>query len=159
MHAPPSVLVAAWWQFGLGWGITGDRHGAGQGANMALDAGVAGLIGAGIGAASSVITIWIQSHYSAKRERAKAVLDFSIRHRAEVVENSEKIAGPVTVLPLAVYVHFQEGMLRMVESGKVTPEKLVALRKQNDDLVEQLSNMDSPKSTDTRRTFIPKADR
>ena len=124
-----------------------------------MDAAVAGLIGAGIGAASSVLTIWFQSHYSAKRERAKAVLDFSIRHRAEVVDNSEKIAGPVTVLPLAVYVHFQQGMLDMVESGKVTTEALIRLRKENDDLVEKLSAMDNSKSPDSRRTYLPVEDR
>jgi hypothetical protein len=27
-------VVAGWWQFGFGWGITGDRHGVGQGADM-----------------------------------------------------------------------------------------------------------------------------
>ena len=124
-----------------------------------MDAAVAGLIGAGIGAASSVLTIWFQSHYSAKRERAKAVLDFSIRHRAEVVDNSEKIAGPVTVLPLAVYVHFQQGMLDMVESGKVTTEALIRLRKENDDLVEKLSAMANSKSPDSRRTYLPVEDR
>ncbi|WP_063030645.1 hypothetical protein [Pseudomonas yamanorum] len=124
-----------------------------------MDAAVAGLIGAGIGAASSVLTIWFQSYYLAKRERAKAVLDFSIRHRAEVVENADKISGPVTVLPLAVYVHFQQGMLDIVESGKVTTEALVRLRKDNDELVEKLSEMDSPKSPDARRTYIPTGDR
>ncbi|MBV4490921.1 NYN domain-containing protein [Pseudomonas sp. RD9SR1] len=34
MRRPPWP-DAAWWQFGLGWGITGDRHGAGLGDRMA----------------------------------------------------------------------------------------------------------------------------
>lgn len=125
---------------------------------MALDAAVYGLVGAVIGSASSIATVWIQSKYQARRERAKAVLDFSIRHRAEVAENSDKISGPVTVLPLAVYIHYQEGMLKMVESGNVTKEALVELRKANDALVAELDGMEQFKSTDSRRTYMPKDD-
>jgi len=125
---------------------------------MALDAAVYGLVGAVIGSASSIATVWIQSKYQARRERAKAVLDFSIRHRAEVVENSDKLSGPVTVLPLAVYIHYQEGMLKLVESGNVTKEALVQLRKANDALVAELDGMEQFKSTDSRRTYVPKGD-
>lgn len=124
-----------------------------------MDSGVAGLIGAGIGAASSVLTIFIQAHFAARRERAKTVVDFAIRHRAEILENSDRISGPVTVLPLAVYVHFQEGMLRLIERNKVTPAELLKLRIANDDLVKSLENLATTKSTDSNRTFIPPQDR
>jgi len=47
MHAPPSVLVAAWWQFGLGWGITNYRHEAGGEVRMSFeeDDGLSAYVG------------------------------------------------------------------------------------------------------------------
>lgn len=97
-----------------------------------LDAAVAGLIGAGIGAASTLITVWIQAHFVEKRERAKTILDFAIRHRAEGLEHADKVVGPSTILPLAVHVHFQKELLLLVESNNVNPKSLAKLHAEND---------------------------
>lgn len=58
-----------------------------------MDAAVAGLIGVAIGALSSLGAVWIQAHYQTRRERAKAVLDFAIRHRSEAFEYADRIEG------------------------------------------------------------------
>jgi len=105
-----------------------------------MDAAVAGLIGVAIGSASSLITVWIQAHYQAKRERAKTVLDFAIRHRAEAFEYADKIAGPVAVTPLAAHVHYQQGLLDLIESNNVTAETLEKLHSQNDAVAQSIQD-------------------
>ena len=105
-----------------------------------MDAAIAGLFGAVVGASSSLVTVWIQAHYQAKRERAKAVLDFAIRHRSEAFEYADKIAGPVAVTPLAAHVHYQQGLLKLIETNTLTAEALEKLHSENDDISQSIQD-------------------
>ena len=105
-----------------------------------MDSAVAGLIGAAIGAGGSVVTVWIQAHYQAKRERAKAVLDFAIRHRSEAFEYADKIAGPVAVTPLAAHVHYQQGLLNLIETNSLTAESPEKLHLENDAISQSIQD-------------------
>ncbi|KMY04299.1 hypothetical protein V476_25540 [Pseudomonas syringae KCTC 12500] len=96
-----------------------------------MDAAWGVVLGAAIGATSSFGAMWLQAHYQSKRERAKTILDLAIRHRSEAFQYADKITGPISVSPLAVHVHFQDQLLRLVEEGSLTPESLERLHVDN----------------------------
>lgn len=111
-----------------------------------MDAAVAGLIGVAIGALSSLGAVWIQAHYQTRRERAKAVLDFAIRHRSEAFEYADKIDGLRAIAPLAVHVHYQQGLLSLIEDSKITSESLEKLHSENDAVYKSIVESDQARA-------------
>ncbi|WP_032607941.1 hypothetical protein [Pseudomonas syringae] len=99
-----------------------------------MDAAWGVILGAAIGATSSFGVMWLQAHYQSKRERAKTILDLAIRHRSEAFQYADKIPGPISVSPLAVHVHFQDRLLRLVEEDSLTAESLEKLHVENNRL-------------------------
>lgn len=97
-----------------------------------MDAAVAGLIGAGIGASSSLITVWIQARYQAKRERSKFIMEFAANDRKEAIESARLRGASAAVAPVALYAHYHSRLLEMIERGKVDDADLSKLSQETD---------------------------
>lgn len=96
-----------------------------------MDAAVAGLIGAAIGASSSLITVWIQARYTAKRERAKFAVEFAEKDRRDSREYAITMGRQGPVPPVALYAHYHSEMLKLLESGKMNPKSMEKLTADN----------------------------
>jgi hypothetical protein len=106
-----------------------------------MDAAVAGLIGAGIGASSSLITVWIQARYQAKRERAKFVLEFAERDRYDSREQAIKRGSQGALPPVALYAHYHREMFELLENGKLNPSTMRQLTERNRKLWKALREL------------------
>ncbi|WP_338799621.1 hypothetical protein V9K81_09995 [Pseudomonas monteilii] len=117
MHAPPSV--AGRHGGNLVW--DGVLRVIGMGPEgIAMDAAVAGLVGAAVGSVATLLGQWIQAHYTQKREKQKLLLEAAIQNRAQDISvilgrNEMKRAAP-----MAAYILHQQVMNKLVESGKLS---------------------------------------
>lgn len=111
-----------------------------------MDAAIAGLIGAAIGSASSLLTVWIQAHFVAKRERAKFVMEFAASDRREALDTAIRLGKGGGVAPVALYAHYHERLLELVESGKVTDAELKKLSQETDRIWKTMKEIDAGNS-------------
>lgn len=95
---------------------------------IAWIAAFAALGGSLVGALASIVAIAVQAHGEAKRHRQELAVslakDDRERHLGAAKEGQN-------VPPLAVYVAFYVAMLREVERGSLTPEKVKELDADN----------------------------
>ena len=105
-----------------------------------MDAAVAGLIGAGIGAGTSLATVWIQAHFQAKREKAKTVLELAMRARSEELLEGLKLDRDYRPEPLAVHVTLQQRLLALVEKQRLTTKAVTELYDDCDKLSNAIEN-------------------
>lgn len=95
---------------------------------------VSGLVGALIGAASSVATIAIQSHYQGKRDLRRMAFDAAIADSQQALEAAKTLKREAEMAPLTAYVHFHVRYLELLEKGTLTAESLKALKEERDQL-------------------------
>ena len=96
-----------------------------------MDAAVAGLIGAGIGASSSLITVWIQARYQAKRERAKFAMEFAERDRQLMNQEADASGKTGPRPPVVLYAHYHRRMFDLLERGKLNDKTLRKMTEEN----------------------------
>ena len=91
-----------------------------------MDAAIAGLVGGVVGAGASLLGLWLQQHYQAKRERFKVAADLGLAEFQRDMEFA-KAAGGGLVAPLAGYVIFNSRLLDELAKGPITPETIKLL--------------------------------
>ena len=90
----------------------------------ALSTAIVGLVGALIGGAASVGTMWIQSRQQAQRDRLRMIVDLAIADHGAMVELVKAHRGPSAAFPLSMYVHQSAEVLRIVETRPLTAADL-----------------------------------
>ncbi len=95
---------------------------------------ISGLVGALIGAAASVVTILIQSHYQSRRELRRMVFDAAIQDCRQAFEAAKTLKTPAEVAPLTAFLHFHVRYLDLLEKGKLNAESLKVLKDERDQL-------------------------
>lgn len=85
-----------------------------------MDAAVAALLGAAIGAAGSFGAMWIQQRHQTRRERLKLATDLAMHDFNNDVQLAKSIAGTVDIAPLAAYVIYYADMLNELADDDVT---------------------------------------
>lgn len=105
-----------------------------------MDPAITGLIGAGIGAGTTVAVTWLQSHYLAKRERARAVMEIALAHRREAFEYAELVPGKITIPPPAIHMHYHHRIMSLIEDNKLTPEELLKLSEEQTALIKVMKS-------------------
>ncbi len=98
---------------------------------------IIGLIGAIIGAASSVVTIIVQSHFQSKREMKIKAISLALEDWKTRYEHIKDKEG-VELQPLAVFINYHTNFIKLAEKGAITPEAIKLLSKQNDELIAAL---------------------
>lgn len=102
--------------------------------DQSLIALISGLVGALIGAASSVGAIVIQSHYQSRRELRRMAFDAAIADCQQAFEAAKALKREAEVAPLTAYIHFHVRYLELLEQGRLNSETLKALKDERDQL-------------------------
>lgn len=107
-----------------------------------MDAAVAGLLGAAIGAGTSLVTVWVQAHYQSKREQARFILEYATSDRLTTIDEARErgVGGPVP--PVALFAHYNQGLIKLLEGGKLSKSELKRLADENDDLWKAIREID-----------------
>jgi hypothetical protein len=86
-------------------------------------AALSGLIGALIGSASSIATMFIQGRMRDKRERSKQLTDMALAEFKMHLDFATSGKGPSAVGPPSAFLHHNDLVLKAIESGSFTPER------------------------------------
>jgi hypothetical protein len=95
---------------------------------------ISGLIGALIGAAASVATIVVQSHYQTKREFRRMAFDAAIEDHKLACDIAKANQQPAEVAPLTAFLHFHYRYLELLEKGELNASTLQQLKSERDQL-------------------------
>ena len=85
-----------------------------------MDATIAGLVGVGIGAVTTLVGQWIQAHYTTRREKQKLLLEAAIQNRAQDISVILGRGERKKAAPMAAYILHQQTMNKLAESGKLS---------------------------------------
>jgi hypothetical protein len=105
-----------------------------------MDAAVSALLGAAIGAVPSFIAMMVQSRMKDKRDRSKQLTDLSIVQYKAHLDQVMAGKGGRSILPLSVYLYHNDLVLKAIEAGSYTPEKV----REIDATMEQIDAASSP---------------
>jgi hypothetical protein len=104
---------------------------------------LAGLFGAIIGAAGSVITVLVQARTADRRDRIRMVIDLAAEDRRQLLELATKTGRPIKMLPPVAHLHYYIGLVKLLESGGVSANSLEKLHAENAEVVRKIYEMDS----------------
>ena len=91
-----------------------------------MNAAIAGMLGALIGAGASLLGLLIQQFYQTKRERVKVAADLGLAEYQQDLELAKRSSGGL-VAPLAGYIIFNARLLEELSKGPITAEMITAL--------------------------------
>jgi len=100
---------------------------------------ISGLIGALIGAGTSIGTVIVQAHFHNKRERTKDAVGLALEDWKTRLAIVTQKGG--TGLPLAVFVQYHTKLMELAENGQITPEAIRALNKEQEILIAAIQDM------------------
>ncbi len=100
-----------------------------------MDAAVAALIGAAIGAAGSIGGMWLQQRHQTRRERLKVAADLAISDHNSTLELAKAAGARADVAPLSSYVIFHAQMLDCIADGDITAAKVTEIKTKLDDVL------------------------
>ena len=92
------------------------------------------LGGALVGAVGGWVGSYIQSQAELRRERLRLALETGIREWEVSVNAAMKIPGNHRIAPSVTFVHYNARILELLEKGKLTPEGVLRLSKEQDAL-------------------------
>jgi hypothetical protein len=100
-----------------------------------MDAAIAALIGAGIGAVASLAGAVLQHKYQAESSLVDAAVKLGLAEFENDVELAKTIKGIGYVPPPGSYVAYSAALLRSIGKGKLTPEVLKTIDAEHKKLV------------------------
>lgn len=100
---------------------------------------ISALVGALIGAAASVITVIVQSHYQNKRELVKQAVSTALEDWKTRLAIVTPQGG--SALPLSVFIHYHTKLVALAEQGKITPDAIRSLHQEQEDLVAAIQGV------------------
>jgi len=96
------------------------------------------LGGALIGSAASIATILIQLRSQERKESIRLATEMAsedYRNQVDAIKHNES-GGRIA--PLSTFVHYQVGLLRLIEDDNLTPENLIKLTEENSQITDKL---------------------
>ncbi len=100
-----------------------------------------GVLGALIGAGASIATIWIQTKAQTDRERIRLVTDLAVEDHQSAFEMGKASGRPFHMPPVALYLHYHTELVKLMESGSLTPENVKAAFLENNRLHDAIIDM------------------
>ncbi|MHB9074194.1 MAG: hypothetical protein ACYC6G_11790 [Desulfobaccales bacterium] len=102
---------------------------------------IIGFIGAIIGAATSITTMYLQNKTQIKREKIKLAAELGLEDfklSFELVKTSGK---PFTLFPLACFVHFHSELLELLETGELNETKIKEIFESNQKVIKAIKEV------------------
>lgn len=95
-----------------------------------MDAAIAALIGAGIGAVASLGGAWLQQHYQSRRDFARVAADLAIadfNHALDLAKTQTPMGSTARIPPMSIFVAYHADVLRAVADGSFDDAALKAI--------------------------------
>jgi hypothetical protein len=89
---------------------------------------ITGFLGALVGAAASVATIWVQARIKDRRDRIKQAAELGMAEFNAQLEIARGRPGPVPVPPPWAYVWFHWDVLKAMEAGDLSEAKIKEIK-------------------------------
>ena len=93
---------------------------------------VSGLIGALIGGAASVITVFVQSRHEQIRHRTDVICDMAMKESEQVYERMLKAGLKGRMPPPVVWMHYYAKVLKLIEAGDLDTDAYKKICEDND---------------------------
>jgi gas vesicle protein len=104
---------------------------------------IAGFLGTIVGAAASVLTIWIQQKSQSKRDKIKLASEMAKQDQKFMYDVVKEQGHNGSLLPIAVYQHYHFELLTALEKGKLTDEKIVEITTENKKLISKILELNN----------------
>jgi len=95
---------------------------------------ISGLVGAIIGAAASVLTIYLQLKSLERRDRVHQAAALASEERALLIDKSEKEKTKLILPPMSLFIDHYVSLLKVVEKDGLTPRAIRRLQARRDKL-------------------------
>lgn len=109
-----------------------------------MEAAIAALLGAAIGAGGVLGSAWIQQRQQTRRERLKAASELGLVEYSNRVKEVERRGG--ALLPLSVYVAYHAEVLDALASGAFDADAVSAIDRKQIALVQAIEGRPSGRS-------------
>lgn len=86
---------------------------------------LSGLIGALVGAAASILTMWVQQRFQSKRDNARLASEIALKEFEHALQQSQafsKAGHEVEIAPVTVYIAHHAKLLELILQGELTPK-------------------------------------
>jgi|SRR6266702_4665163 len=103
-----------------------------------MDAAIAALAGAAIGAAASLGTTWIQQRHQTRRDLLRSAVELGQAERQEFIDKLKSQSGGGPLLPVSVYVAHHAEVLQAIAAGRYGPEVVRRIEEAQQELVKSL---------------------
>jgi len=110
-----------------------------------MEAAIAALLGAAIGAGGVLGSAWIQQRQQTRRERLKAASELGLAEHAFRMKEVERRGGG-SVVPLSVYVAYHAEVLDALANGSFDPDAVAAIDRRQIALVRAIEGRPSGQS-------------
>jgi hypothetical protein len=107
-----------------------------------MEAWIAGLLGAAVGAAGSFAGIWMQSRYQHKREMAKMIMESAIKDRDHLLDLAMKAGRGGPLPPVVLFVHYHGELFKLMGKGKLNLKRLKKLHEENQQMWRLIREME-----------------
>ena len=108
-----------------------------------------GLLGAIIGAAASIGTVWIQSHYQSKRDRLRLVTELALEDYKTNIELAKLHGKRFSAPPVALYLHYHLELAKLLEKGSISSVELEVLMEENQSVLETIKKVQTERQEST----------
>jgi NhaP-type Na+/H+ or K+/H+ antiporter len=109
-----------------------------SGGKTNMDAAVAALCGAAIGALTTVAGTWLSQRHQTRRERLKIAVDLGIADHAYFMADAKAKGGLLP--PVALYVAYHADMLDAIHAGTFDAEAVARIEARQLELIKALPN-------------------
>jgi hypothetical protein len=97
---------------------------------------VSALIGAVIGAAGSVLTVWITGRAETRRHRMQVITQLALKDREIAIDAAKHSGGRTGIPPTVVYLDFYGRVLDLIEKGDFNQAAFKKVHEAQDALIK-----------------------
>ena len=99
---------------------------------------LAGLVGAIVGALSSVLTIWIQQNGQSRRDKMRIASELAKSQYEFTYEHLKDNSGGKFILPLCTFQHMHFEILTALENNELSEQTIKEIYERNEKLEEAI---------------------
>lgn len=101
-----------------------------------MEAAIAGLIGAAIGAVASFGGLWLQQRQQGRHERLKMAVDLAIHDQTRDLEIAKAKQGKSMLSPTSSYVIYHLHLLEALNKGDINAAMIKELSKSHSEIAQ-----------------------